>query len=111
MADSFGTISFTVLQAGLGRAQQADVTERHIPGGTVTYFDYGGQRARSFSYGLLLDQTNYYALEGTVGGTAALKTDVDGTISTAVLMGLTRDKRIPVSGTTFAAASFTVVTT
>jgi len=110
MADTFGTISFTVLQAGLGRQQQADVTERHIPGGTVTYFDYGGLRARSLNYGLLLSQTNYYALEGTVGGTATLTTDIDGTISAAVLMGLTRDKRIPVSGTTFASAAFMVVT-
>jgi hypothetical protein len=109
MADSFGTITFTVLQASLGRTQGAAVTIMHIPGGTVSYIDYGGQTARQLSYGLLLDETSYRALEGTVGGTAALTTTIDGTISSAVLMGLTRDQRIPVSGTTFATAAFTVV--
>jgi hypothetical protein len=110
MAESFGTINFTVLQAGLGRTQGADVTIMHIPGGTVSYVDYGGQTLRSLSYGLLLTEASYQALEGTVGGTAALTTNVDGTISSAVLMGLTRDRRIPVSGTTFATANFSVVT-
>jgi hypothetical protein len=110
MADAFGTINFTVLQAGMGRTQGAAVTITHIPGGTVSYVDYGGQTARQLSYGLLLDEASYRALEGTVGGTAALTTGVDGTITSAVLMGLTRDRRIPVSGTTFATAAFTVVT-
>jgi hypothetical protein len=109
MADSFGTINFTVLQASMARNQTALVTARPIPGGTVTYFDYGGKQARTLGYGLLLDAANYYALEDAVGGTATLKTSVDGTISSAVLMGLTRDKRIPVSGMTFATASFSVV--
>lgn len=110
MAETFGTINFTVLQATLGRTQGAAVSIMHIPGGTVSYVDYGGQTLRQLNYALLLTEANYRALEGTVGGTAALTTDIDGTITSAVLLGLTRDRRIPVSGTTFATASFTVVT-
>lgn len=110
MAESFGTINFTVLQARLGRTQGAAVTIMHIPGGTVSYVDYGGQTLPQLNYGLLLEEASYRALEGTVGGTAALTTNVDGTIASAVLMGVTRDRRIPVSGTTFATAAFTVVT-
>ena len=110
MADTFGTIPFTVLQEGMGRVQTADVTFKHIPGGNVTYADYGGQQPLSLPYNLLLSEANYRTLEGTVGGTAALITTVDGSINTAVLLSLGRASRIPVSGTVFVTAAFVVVT-
>jgi hypothetical protein len=110
MAETFGTIPFTVLQAGMGRVQTANVAFAHIPGGNVTYVDYGGQQPLSLPYNLLLSEANYRTLEGTVGGTAALVTTVDGSINTAVLLSLSRASRIPVSGTVFVTAAFVVVT-
>lgn len=109
MADSFGTIEFTVLAEGMGRSQDAEIAITHIPGGNVSYFDYGGQRPLGLSYNLLLTEANFHALGSVVGGTAALTTTVDGTISAAVLLSLSRTRRIPASGTTFAAANFAVV--
>jgi len=110
MADSFGTIPFTALAADMTRVQAAAITVTHIPGGSVSYVDYGGQTLREQSLTLLLSEANYYLLEGTVGGTAALTTVIDGTISCALLTSLQRNQRIPVSGTTFAQANFIVVT-
>jgi hypothetical protein len=110
MTDSFGTITFTALADGMDRAQVAEVAITHIPGGNVNYFDYSGRTPLELSYNLLLTGANYRALEGVVGGTAKLTTVVDGTISCAALLTLQRKGRVPVSGTTFAAASFVVVT-
>jgi hypothetical protein len=110
MADTFGTIGFTILAAGMARGQGAAITVTHIPGGSISYVDYGGQTPRTQSYNLLLSEANYYLLEGAVGGTAALVTAVDGTITSALLLDVQRAQRIPVSGTTFVQANFLVVT-
>lgn len=110
MADTFGSIGFTVLAAGMVRSQDAVFAVTHIPGGTVNYVDYGGAALRQLGYDLLMTSAAYGSLEAQVGGTATLTTTVDGTISSAVLLGLARRQRIPESGTVFAAATFAVVT-
>jgi hypothetical protein len=110
MADSFGTVGFTILQEGMGRSQSASITVQHVPGGNVNYVDYGGQLPLSLSYNVMLSEADYHVLEGTVGGTATLTTTVDGTITCAALVSLARNQRIPASGTTFAAAVFSVIT-
>ena len=109
MADSFGSINFTVLAAGMQRVQSAAIAVTHIPGGTVSYVDYGGQTLRELGYDLLLTEVAYGSLEAVVGGTATLTTTVDGTISSALLQSLARRQRVPVSGTTIAVAAFAVV--
>lgn len=109
MADSFGSINFTVLATGMQRTQSAAIAVTHIPGGTVSYVDYGGQTLRQLGYDLLLTEVAYGSLEAVVGGTAVLTTAVDGTISSALLQSLARRQRVPVSGTAFAVASFMVV--
>lgn len=110
MADTFGSIGFTVLATGMARSQDALLAVTHIPGGTVNYVDYGGAGMRQLGYDLLLTSAAYGSLEAQVGGTAMLTTTVDGTISSAVLLGLTRRQRVPESGTVFAGATFMVVT-
>lgn len=108
MADSFGTIPFTVLAAGVRRGVTAEIAVTHIPGGTVTYYDYAGQMPPDLNYRLLLSAADYALMEGTAGGTAQLVSAVDGTISSAALMSISRTQRLP-GGTTYADARFVVV--
>lgn len=110
MADAFGSINFTVLAGNMARSRYAEVNVSRIPGGTVDVIDYVGFSPRYLGYNVLLTEANYWALEALVGGTASLTTDVDGTISSAFLLGVARQQRIPESGTTFAGATFLVVT-
>lgn len=109
MADTFGTISFTVLHEGMGRRQGADLSFQHIPGSNITYADYGGQTPLTLPYRLLFASTTLYELlEAQVGGTAALISTVDGTISPALLTELQRGEYTP-DGHTFANATFVKV--
>ncbi len=109
MSDTFGTIAFTVLQDGMGRGQGAELSFQHIPGGNVTYVDYGGQTPLQLPYRLLFASDALYQLmEAAVGGTAALVSAVDGTITPTVLVELSRALRVP-DGQTFANASFVKV--
>jgi len=111
MADTFGTISFTMLQSNWGRRTAADVALQHIPGSNVTYIDAGGQTATEVSYDLLFaTSADYTLMAGTVGGTAQLYTVADGTITCALLRDLSRTFRVPADGKTFEAASFVIVT-
>ena len=109
MADTFGTISFTVLQDGMGRRQGAEIAFQHIPGSNITYADYGGKTPLQLPYRLLVaSDATYQLLEAAVGGTAALVSAVDGTITPTVLVDLSRDMRAP-DGQTFATAQFVKV--
>ena len=106
MADTFGTINITVLQEGMGRQQSAEVAIQHIPGGNINYVDQGGRTPTQYNYGVLCTEANYVLLEAQVGGTAALVSSIDGTIPTALLADLTRIRRVPSDGQTFANATF-----
>ena len=111
MADGYGTIVFDILGAGMVRTQSAEISVTHIPGGDVSYVDFGGLLPVQLSYQLVMTQAMYLAMEGLVGGTASLTTTIgDGTITSAMLMGVERKSRVPVSGTTFASAEFLVIT-
>lgn len=106
MSDTFGTITFTVLHEGMRRRQGAELAFQHIPGGNITYVDYGGQTPLTLPYRLLFASAALYNLmEAQVGGTAALVSTVDGTIATAVLADLERIDYTP-DGHTFANATF-----
>ena len=110
MADTWGSIGFTVLASGLTRSRAARLTVTPIPGGTISYIDYGGASLPQVNYDLLLTEVAYGSLEAAVGGTAALVSATDGTITCAALQTVTRRQRIPASGQTFAAATWVVVT-
>jgi hypothetical protein len=106
MSDTFGTVTFTVLHEGMGRQQGAELSFQHIPGGNVTYVDYGGQTPLTLPYRLLFaSAATYQLMETKVGGTATLISVVDGTIATAVLSELGRGEYTP-DGQTFANATF-----
>ncbi len=110
MADTFintaGTIGFTVLNDGMGRTQGAEIAVQHIPGGNVTYFDYGGQPPIQLDYSLLFtSEQQYFNMEGQVGGTATLTSNLDSSITSVVLAQLRRKLRLP-DGQTFADATF-----
>jgi hypothetical protein len=102
---SFGSINFGVRIDTPGGTDDTDVSEIHIPGGDVTYFDVGGRIGGHLTLTLRLADADYISLAAVVGSQDTL-TYEGGTFADALLKSLKRTFRNAADGTTLADAEF-----
>ena len=106
MSTSFNSIPILVLADGIPRKSTADVTIRHMPGGSTSYIDIGGPQLKELDLSLYFgDSSDAVSFESQLGVVGALIVP-DGTY-TALLMTLTRTTRgLSTTGDTVLAAAF-----
>ena len=103
---SFNSITIFVLADGIPRKSAADVTIRHMPGGSTSYIDIGGPQLQELDLSLYFpDSADAVSFEAQEGVVATLVVP-DGTY-TALLMTLTRTTRgLSTTGDTVLQAAF-----
>ena len=106
---TFDSITIAVRIEPPGGQDDSDVSEIHIPGGNVTYFDIGGRIGGKLSLQLRLTDATYATLRALVSTQATL-TYEGGTYTGALLKSLKRTFRNPTDGTTLADAEFILPT-
>ena len=111
MATSFnGVTTFLVLADGVPRTSVADVSVRHMPGGSTTYVDIGGAQLKRLDLSLLfLLATDAISFEAQLGQVGTL-VYADGTYQ-ALLLTLSRTSRgLSTAGDTVMQAEFLLLT-
>jgi len=107
MADiySFGSASFTVLITKPGGIDSAEVTEYHIPGGSLNYIDIGGRTSNHLDFSLYFPiEASYIGMRNLVGTQGDL-TYPGGSAASAALVSLQRTFR-GVNGESIVDATF-----
>lgn len=90
--DSFGAVSFCVLDDGYSSQADGDISETHIPRSNITYFDLGGQQPRTFSLTVLMSSlTNFRSLENLRNSAQTLA--IPGFTGSALLRSVAEQKR------------------
>lgn len=104
MANTFGGVTLTIRDRSISREDGADVSVRHIPGGSTSYVDLGGTTAPTLKMKLFFETfADYLTVAALVNTEDTLVYD-DGTF-TAVLRGLSLSDRFTY-GEVLADASF-----
>lgn len=108
MAATFNSVTFSLLVKSGGLSQDADVTERHIPGGNSTYVDRAGRKLPRISgTAKLAAFADLTSLRAQLGETGTLVYS-EGSFA-AVLLRVNRSQSLP-SGVQFAEVEFLVTT-
>lgn len=108
-ASTFNGTTITVLADGVPRKYAADVSVRHMPGGSISYVDIGGQTLRVLDLSVLFTSgSDALAFEAQVGVVASLVV-FDGTY-TALLSSIQRVSRgVNTSGPTVLNVEFYII--
>lgn len=102
MADGFGAVGFDVMQAKPFGSDRAEVTEWHIPGGSVNYLDIGGKLPNHIDLLIKLANATDYASLRALVSTQATLTAAGVAYTNTLLLSLQRTRINPV----FCDASF-----
>jgi hypothetical protein len=104
----FGSASFTALITEPGGEDTVEVTEIHIPGGSVNYVDLSGKMPEHLDLALFFRaESDYTGMRGLVGTTASM-TYPGGSAASAALIVLDRESR-GVNGESIVNAEFILV--
>ena len=106
---SFGAVTFGVRIDGAQQETSSEMSEMHIPGGSVTIVDIGGALPVRYNYELYFTTDDDYASMRALVGTSATLTAYGVTTGTAYLKSLRRTWTNPVGDNqTTATAEFIV---
>ncbi len=106
MTIGFGAVAFGERITKPEGTDRSDVTEIHIPGGSVNYVDIGGKLPSHIALSLKIATDADYAALRLLVGTQATLTIASGVHANTLLVSLTRTARYGVAGLTFADADF-----
>ena len=109
---TFGSASFSALFSGATLVDSAEITELHIPGGSISYIDIGGRMPSRVDLSLYFPiEASYMGLRTSVGKTTSSPlTFPGGSAASAVLVNLQRTYR-HTDGATLADGTFVILET